>query len=126
MFTKSLSFIFIASTFVFLSGCTQASKKGSKPEAKSATATTPAAKADKKETAEEAQSRVVCKNGSDERAIQVVKAAEKSASGRICEVVYAKFSKSDVVAGSTNSHAYCEGVQNKIRKNLEAAGFTCK
>ncbi len=43
-----------------------------------------------------------------------------------CEVHYVKNGAASVVANSVNGTTYCDGVQTKMAKNLEDAGFACR
>lgn len=64
---------------------------------------------------------VRCTSGSDQRGIVVL---PKDAG---CELHYSKFGTSSVIANAQNSGTeYCDQVQDKVRKNLEAAGFSCQ
>lgn len=43
-----------------------------------------------------------------------------------CEVHYVKNGAASVVANSANGSSYCDGVQEKMAKNLEGSGFACR
>lgn len=62
---------------------------------------------------------MTCKNGSDTRTLDVVK---KDAG---CEVSYTKFGETTAPASSSNGTAHCESVKERIKTNLENAGFQC-
>lgn len=91
-------------------------KKGEKSTAKAATAaatTTTAA------TTPAVAGTITCKNGSDTRTLSVV--AQNSG----CEVSYTKFGETTAPASSASGTAHCESVKERIKTNLENAGFQC-
>lgn len=63
---------------------------------------------------------LVCKSGSDTRSIDVI---QKDGG---CELSYTKFNETTTPATSANGTAHCESVKEKIKGNLESAGFTCE
>ena len=77
-------------------------------------------KVSKKLDTHDAGSGVQCTLGTDVRTIVVRK---KDITG--CEVSYTKFGKEKTVAEAGFDWKYCEGVQQKIRKNLESSNFKC-
>lgn len=91
----------------------EAAKATDKKQAK--TSTTPA----KSATSANASS-VVCKNGSDTRTVEVV-----SKDGG-CEVSYTKFDQTTTPATAASGTEHCANVQDKIKGNLETAGFKCE
>ncbi len=62
---------------------------------------------------------MTCKNGSDTRTLEVV--AKDSG----CEVSYTKFGETTTPASSVNGTAHCDSVRDRIKTNLENAGFQC-
>lgn len=82
-----------------------AKKDGEKSTAKSAAAASSGA--------------MTCKNGSDTRTLEVV--AKDSG----CEVSYTKFGETTTPASSVNGTAHCDSVKDRIKTNLENAGFQC-
>ena len=129
MFVKLSLLILMTCWFAFLSGCTVAPKTETpKPEQKSIVITpVQLPQAAKPVPAPQPDGRITCKVDDDERAIQIVKAAEKKepTTGRVCEVVYTKASKAEVVAGSNLNLSHCEEVKKRIQSNLETGGFKC-
>ena len=61
-----------------------------------------------------------CKLEKDERTLILV---PKDAG---CELHYQKFGRGEVMASSQIGQRHCEEVRNRMQKNLETAGFTCK
>jgi hypothetical protein len=103
-------------------GCASMKKTETPPTPPQKTAATLAAEkaaADAK-VAPKSESGLVCKNGKDERNLEIKK------DGNGCAINYTKFGKSEVIASSTNGKKHCEDVMAKIQKNLEGAGFQCK
>jgi hypothetical protein len=79
-----------------------------------------AAKEVKKASAEAtSSSKVECKNGGDTRVLEV-RGKDKG-----CETAYTKAGQENVVGSSQNGTAHCEGIMNRIKDKLAAAGFTC-
>ena len=64
---------------------------------------------------------ITCSSSNDVRTI----VNQKSDTGG-CEVVYTKFGESKVIATAQKDIEYCNGVVDRVRKNLEAANFICK
>ncbi len=80
-----------------------------------------AKKADaKKDAAKTNAASMACTSGSDARTIAV----NSKDSG--CEVAYTKMGNEEVVASGMNGMDHCNRVQERIVKNLESAGFSCK
>jgi len=79
--------------------------------------TTPKAVA-KPET--KATAAVECIQGKDTRTLHVV---SQSPAG--CELKYSKFGNTDTAATSSTGLQHCETVRDKIKGNLETAGFKC-
>lgn len=108
--------------FAFLSACSSKSKS---PPA-SAPAATQAADKNSKDAARKPKTpamtaeTVTCVNEKDSRTIAVASEATKS-----CSVTYTKFGTAENIASSTQGTDHCKNVSDRIRKNLEAAGFTC-
>lgn len=63
---------------------------------------------------------VNCSSGEDKRVISITKPE-----GKLCSVVYVKFSESNEVAWAVNDAGYCTEVKEKIMANLSAAGYSC-
>lgn len=109
----------------FLGGCASHQNKGEKTAPPAPAAKAPVQKVDEKPVAKKM---AVCVNGQDSRKVEVV-ASERSMSSapnRVCEVIYTKNSKAESIASSNVSVVFCEDVLNKIQKNLESGGFSCK
>lgn len=70
------------------------------------------------------KSKVSCTSGTDEEDVRTIAVLDGSNGG--CGVVYTKFGNSETVAVAQYNMEYCPEVQNKIKSNLEAAGFTCQ
>jgi outer membrane lipoprotein-sorting protein len=125
MNTKKTTVLLLASLALALSACSTSAKKAAEAkEAKTAAASAAQgeavkAKAKAKEAAAAAGD-VKCKNGTDERTLTV----SKTESG--CELTYVKFGTSSVLASSANGSTHCEQVLERVKKNLEAASFSCE
>ncbi len=63
---------------------------------------------------------VVCTSGSEERKIEVV---DKSPG---CELNYTKGGQSSMIASSGSTTGHCEGIKDRIKGKLEAAGYSCQ
>lgn len=87
------------------------------PEAK---AETPKAKAETNEQKEYSNLEVRCKHNTDDRTLVIV---PKDAG---CALYYSKSGTNTVLARSKVGTQYCENVQAQVKKNLEAAGFSCQ
>jgi hypothetical protein len=113
----------IPAAFILFSACSS-----SPPIKPNDTSTTPQAtasaappkKEEKKVSANGKEMR--CALGKDERIVML----EPNPPG--CEVYYTKGGSPDpkVIAASKKSTSYCEGVFERVRKNLTSGGFTCK
>ena len=99
----------------------QASAPAAQPAAKVAPAE-PAAKVAKKPSTEGAtlDSLVSCKSGSDERTIEI----SKKDGG--CSVHYTKAGEAKEIGNAVNDHGTCQQIVDKVRGNLQNAGFACK
>lgn len=65
---------------------------------------------------------LVCNLKNDMRKVVIEKGQ-----GKGCEVFYTKFGKKRSIASSLKkSDFYCKSILNKVRANLEEAGFNCK
>lgn len=62
-----------------------------------------------------------CTTGSDERKVEVVKANASE-----CEVYYTKNGNKTRIAHAKYGAQYCSEVANRVKTNLEGAGFTCQ
>lgn len=130
---------FLVTSFLLagLVGCAQTAKKADAP-ATDATAATDAkaapakdskdAKAAKKADGKKVEAKaaeaapegaITCSAGQDKRLISV-KAVDKG-----CEVVYDKNGTVTAPGSAQNGTDHCKGIQEKIKTNLENAGFTC-
>lgn len=67
------------------------------------------------------QSVLTCSAGSDVRVLEIIPVDEKG-----CELQYTKNGNTKTVANANFNVSYCETVQTRISKNLEAAGFSCQ
>lgn len=144
--------IVFAAAFLALAACSSAKKETSSsdvPVAKETTvestqaSTTPVEKVKKavkeaKATATEAateatssgttfgalngteKSSIACSNKGDSRKITVLNVTEGG-----CGVVYNKAGEDKTVAQAKSAMDYCDTVANKMKSNLEAAGFDC-
>lgn len=63
---------------------------------------------------------VTCKSGSDERTLEISKKDEG------CAVHYTKFGEAQEIGAAQADQTFCQKLVDKVRDNLEAAGFTCK
>ncbi len=64
--------------------------------------------------------KITCTSGTDIREINVITQADNSVG-----VVYKKFESLKTMAIAKNDSAYADQVAEKIKSNLETAGFTC-
>lgn len=65
-------------------------------------------------------SSMTCTSGSVSRGIDL------NTTGAGCELMYTKNGEAKSIATAKNGTTYCEGVKDKLVKNLTAAGFSCK
>ena len=63
---------------------------------------------------------VVCTHKEDERKLEIV--SEKTG----CVVKYTKHQQASNIASDSHGDDHCHAVMNKVRGNLEGAGFHCK
>lgn len=82
------------------------------------------AKAAVKDAAKDAKSaanpaKIECKLQKEVRELEV-RGKDKG-----CEAAYTKGGQENVVGSSQNGTAHCEGIVNRIKEKLVAAGFTC-
>lgn len=77
--------------------------------------TKPAASAGKSE------GKITCKNGGDERTLEMT-----SGDGKVCRLVYTKGGEAKEVASGTADATRCNEVRDRIKGNLEGAGFKCE
>lgn len=116
---------------VFITSCAQSGKvekSNPEPEMKKVSAQDltkdmskknfKAAKLQKEDTP---QSILTCTAGSDVRVLEI-----KPVDGKGCELQYTKNGKTKTVANANFDLKYCESVQTRISKKLEAAGFDCQ
>lgn len=64
--------------------------------------------------------KVECKLKNETRTLEV-RSKDKG-----CETAYTKGGQENVVGSSQNGTAHCEGILNKIKDKLVAAGYTCQ
>lgn len=62
---------------------------------------------------------ITCKNKRDVRTIGI------KTEGSSCSVVYKKYGSENTVATGNSASSHCKTVHDRIKSNLEAAGFTC-
>jgi hypothetical protein len=114
--------VLFAGLTAFTVSCSTGGKKESPPaapstESKTSTVGTPIPTP----LPEKPSGKVVnCKNGLDERVI----AAEPKGTG--CQVLYTKSKVSIPTATSTRGTKHCEEVAERMKGNLERAGFKCE
>lgn len=92
----------------FSVGCSSGSKKAEKNKVE---------KEAKKQVKKDVRT-TECKSNSDIRTISV-----QDAEGGGFEVIYTKFGNSKSIANGGRTH--CEKIRDRIKANLENAGFTC-
>jgi PBP1b-binding outer membrane lipoprotein LpoB len=118
---RNLGLIIIS--ILFVAGCSGSGKKadkagGDKAAAKSSKSSTKTMSAADKAAAAE---KVECVTGNDKREIALIK---PEAGG--CEVHYQKFGQNRVAASAKRDTEHCTGIYERIKGNLESAGFVCK
>jgi len=59
-----------------------------------------------------------CKSNSDVRSLEIVEGE-----GSTFDLKYTKFGDAKTIA--TGSREHCEKIRDRVKKNLESAGFTC-
>lgn len=74
---------------------------------------------EKSQRERKAAHRMECELGQDKRWTEVRKAGEG------CSLAYFKAGVEEVVASSASGDSHCKTVQERIRTNLEKAGFSC-
>lgn len=123
--------IVIAVTGFLIVGCKShehKSDEAARPAATNAQAAKSDAKAavkDTKKAVKEAvasatsSTKVECKNKGETRTLEV-RGKDKG-----CETAYTKGGAENVVGSSQNGTSHCEGIMNKIKDKLVAAGYTC-
>ena len=89
-----------------------ANGKAPAPAASSAVAAKPVAAA--------AKAQIACVRDSDERLMEIVEAQPKG-----CSLYYTKGGERSSIASSTNANTHCESVRDRMKKNLEEAGYKC-
>ena len=118
--------IFAALILAFSVGCAGKSKKMDDKKGKE-TAKAEMKKgemAGKEKSASEpmasAEGRTNCMMKNDKRFVEVRK------SGNGCELAYSKFGNEEIVATSLSGSDHCQKIADRIKGNLENAGFECK
>jgi hypothetical protein len=129
--------LLVATVGLFFVGCQTTPSK----DAKSAPAAKPGAAAPAKEdkkakgkkgfedediskakpAAAAAEGKITCKNGGDERTLEM-----SSGEGKVCRLVYTKAGEAKEVASGTSDNSKCNEVRDRIKTNLEGAGFKCE
>lgn len=118
--------IIVSAAFLIVS----CKSKDKAPEAAAPAASkTEAAKTAAKDAAKDAKkavtdatsssTKVECKLKAETRTLEV-RGKDKG-----CETAYTKGGQENVVGSSQNGTAHCEGIMNKIKDKLAAAGYTC-
>lgn len=73
---------------------------------------------------------IECIRKADTRKIEIVNEPTRKISEakivRVCEVNYEKYGRSERVAEAASQKEWCNEVGNRIKSNLEAAGYKCK
>jgi hypothetical protein len=72
------------------------------------------------ETAPVVAGKHICTSGQDTRTLEL------KAQGDGCALDYTKAGETKTLATAASDKSYCEGVQEKVIKNLEGAGFACQ
>ncbi len=67
------------------------------------------------------EGKTTCKNGGDERTLEMT-----SGDGKVCRLVYTKAGESKEVASGTSENSKCVEIHDRIKGNLEGAGFKCE
>lgn len=118
---KNLTFVLAPLAVAALAGCS--SQPMAKDEGSNMTPSNTTTKIEQTKDVEKAETivagRLSCSVEGDKRYIEVRKKGEG------CETIYFKFDKEDVVATAANGLDHCEGIRDRIQKNLTAAGFSC-
>lgn len=73
-----------------------------------------------KELQNSEQTSMSCTRQADVRKVELESPASKG-----CEVWYSSYGNRNKVAWSANGQKHCEGVREKIKSNLENAGYQC-
>lgn len=105
---------------ISLSACSGMKAKSEAPSTTPTAAT--ASKTAEPKHATKAMSPIVavCKNGKDERKLEVI----NQASG--CELHYTKGGNAEVIATSVKGNEHCKKISQRIQEKLTAAGFQCQ
>ena len=85
-------------------------------QATSAPAAAPAAKP----SAGTGKPQITCVRDSDERLMEIVESQPKG-----CSLYYTKSGERSSIASSSHASSHCESVRDRIKKNLEDAGYKC-
>lgn len=72
------------------------------------------------EPAKTAPTEMSCQNGTDSRFVRI-----ETASPKECKVLYSKWGSTESVATSSSGSEHCEKTVDKIKGNLEKAGYKC-
>ncbi|MEK6627321.1 MAG: hypothetical protein AABY53_01745 [Bdellovibrionota bacterium] len=109
-----------------ITACSSGSKKAATPAVtatqttKTTTEKTEAKTMSAPTTGANTSGAMTCTNGSDVRRLDITNVDAG------CELMYTKHGEAKSVATAKNESSYCDGVSQKIAKNLSAAGFNCK
>lgn len=72
-------------------------------------------------TTTETSSSFECRAGNDVRVLEITPVDDSG-----CELKYTKNGETETIANANFNVSYCETVQQRIVKKLEAAGFSCQ
>lgn len=110
----------LVTAFVII-GCSSAQKTSTDTKSTSAQKTSKkdVKSAQSKTETKTTGSGIVCKNGSDERKLEII-----SANGG-CQLSYTKFNDTNNVASAASGTEYCETVSKRIQGKLADAGYIC-
>jgi hypothetical protein len=103
----------------YASGCSTAAK-APEPAASPVASPTAAAPAAAKKTEAAADAAIHCQQGKDSRTLQIVERKPG------CALEYTRDQSKKEIASSTKARTHCEEVRDRMKKNLEAAGFKCQ
>lgn len=117
-----MKWVIFAAVFALM-GCASA-KKQNTPASQASTPTSAAAQSSSRTTANATATaseggKLSCTKDGEGRQLEVAKV------GGGCALNYTKAGKMSSVASSTHGTKHCVSAEDKIRKKLEKAGFTC-
>ena len=116
------SLLVLSISLLFIAGCSSKGKKGEGTTAKDGAKQEASAdsKADGKTSSATSASKSTCMMKNDKRVIDV------RTQNKGCELAYTKFGNEEVVATSMNGTDHCQKIADRIKGNLENAGFKCE